>query len=414
MSLTSLENRLLRGAQKGDLPAVQAAIAAGADPSGSSNSRLRPLMVASGSGSVEVVNFLLQNGAEMEHQTWGDDDHRFLGMRATHWAVTSGKLDTLLVLLKAGAVYDAVNAQGETCLMNACMTDASPPTCVAMAKALLDAGADPLIEDREGQVALHHAAAQGNPNMIDLLLQAKGSSLSKKLLSHVSRWEHTPLQSALESNQVQAVAHLLSLGARATVDREGRGNLLRRAVVKNSEPIVRVLFEAGLESVGGAARVMPDSLASAAKAGRTRLLKLLLTVGRGDRTTGYWANYYVWGGPLLNVAAGYATVDCVGVLLAAGADERVPDDERQTAGDMIGDLLASGSKSASFRSDKAAIRRTLLRGPAYRARSWTWPPLAAGADDAVAFPSGHPEKVPLGVHIFRRRGEKLVVRLIGR
>ncbi|CAM9547155.1 unnamed protein product [Ectocarpus sp. 4 AP-2014] len=159
---------------------------------------------------------------------------------------------------------------------------------------------------------------------------------------------------------------------------------------------------------------MPDSLASAAKAGRTRLLKLLLTVGRGDRTAGYWANYYVWGGPLLNVAAGYATVDCVGVLLAAGADERVPDDERQTAGDVIGDLIVGGSKSASFRSDKAAIRRTLLRGPAYRARSWTWPPLAAAVDGAVAFPSGQPEKTPLRVHIFRRRGEKLAVRLVGR
>ncbi|CBN77842.1 conserved unknown protein [Ectocarpus siliculosus] len=110
-------------------------------------------------------------------------------MRATHWAVASGKSDTLLALLKAGAVYDAVNAQGETCLMNAYVTDASPPTCVAMAQALLDAVADPLIEDRQGQLALHHAADQGNPNMIDLLLQAKGSSLSKKMLSHSSMWD---------------------------------------------------------------------------------------------------------------------------------------------------------------------------------------------------------------------------------
>lgn len=160
--------------------------------------------------------------------------------------------------------------------------------------------------------------------------------------------------------------------------------------------------------------MMPDSLASAAKEGRTRLLKLLLTVGRGDRTTGYWANYNVWCGPLLNVTARYATVGCVGVLLAAGADERVPDDEGKTAGDMIGKLLVGGSKSASFRFDKAAISRTLLRGPAYRARSWTWPPVASLADGAVAFPCGQPRKTPLGVRIFRRRGEKLVLRLIGR
>lgn len=183
-------------------------------------------MVASTSGCVEVVNFLLQNGPEMEHQAWGGDDahDRYLGMRAAHFAAASGNLDSLLALLKAGAMYDAVTMQGITCLMNACMTDASPTTCVAMARALIDAGADPMIEDREGQLALHHAADQGNPNMISLLLQAKGSSLSKKMLSHVSRWGLTPLQTALENDQEQAVAHLLSLGARATVDREGRGN----------------------------------------------------------------------------------------------------------------------------------------------------------------------------------------------
>ncbi|CAN0549429.1 unnamed protein product [Ectocarpus sp. 12 AP-2014] len=144
-------------------------------------------------------------------------------MRAAHFATVSGNLDALRVLLKAGAIYDAITAQGSTCLMTACMTDAPPPTCVAMAQALLDAGADPLIEDRGGELALHHAEDQGNPNMIDVLLKAKGSSLSKKMLSHVSKWGHTPLQSALENDQEQAVAHLLSLGARATVDREGRG-----------------------------------------------------------------------------------------------------------------------------------------------------------------------------------------------
>ena len=63
----------------------------------------------------------------------------------------------------------ATRAGGATPLHRAAFT--GQERCVAM---LLDADADPLVVDADGESALHKASARGHPGVVRALLAAKG------------------------------------------------------------------------------------------------------------------------------------------------------------------------------------------------------------------------------------------------
>lgn len=75
-------------------------------------------------------------------------------------------------LIAGGAPLDHVNNLGWTALMEAVILGDGGPDHVATVKALLDAGADPEITDRNGASPLHHATARGYIDIADLLWQA--------------------------------------------------------------------------------------------------------------------------------------------------------------------------------------------------------------------------------------------------
>ena len=83
-----------------------------------------------------------------------------------------GELDTLQVLLKAGANADAADNDSDTALM--ILADLSrlkrPIEFTKKAiKALLDAGANPLKENKKGKSALSIAEKAGNAEVIKML-----------------------------------------------------------------------------------------------------------------------------------------------------------------------------------------------------------------------------------------------------
>jgi hypothetical protein len=92
---------------------------------------------ASEYGRDEVVDFLLDNGADLRA---GENT----ALPALHWAVVGGHLDTVKLLLKRGASLEAKNQYGGTALGQAhwCVANSDPAIDYAsIVKLLIDAGA---------------------------------------------------------------------------------------------------------------------------------------------------------------------------------------------------------------------------------------------------------------------------------
>jgi ankyrin repeat protein len=88
------------------------------------------------------------------------------GMTALHWAVRGDDLDTVQLLIKAGANVSAANRYGITPLSLAA-TNGNP----AIARALLKAGANPNAPGPDGETVLMTAARAGNADIVNALIE---------------------------------------------------------------------------------------------------------------------------------------------------------------------------------------------------------------------------------------------------
>jgi len=152
---------LLDAVKVGDHDAVAKLLREGADVNAAESDGTTPLMWAAYGGDAELVAALLKAGAQVS----AVNDY---GATALAEAAAAGDASIIAQLLKAGADANATNREGETALMLVARTGN-----IAAAKLLLEAGAD--VNSTEawgGQSALMWAAAQLQPDMIDLLLAA--------------------------------------------------------------------------------------------------------------------------------------------------------------------------------------------------------------------------------------------------
>jgi ankyrin repeat protein len=156
-----------------------------------------PLSYAAGSGHEAVVNLLLEKGAELDSK---DPDGRTPLSRAAG----SGHEAVVNLLLEKGAELDSKDENGQTPLSHAANRGQE-----AMVKVLLEKGAELDSEDQDGKTPLSWAAGSGEKAVVKLLVE-KGAELE-------SRDVHgrTPLSSTCECNRLlfrdryTAVAELL-------------------------------------------------------------------------------------------------------------------------------------------------------------------------------------------------------------
>ena len=118
-------------------------------------------------------------------------------------AVNIGDLESIAILLDAGADPNKRNADGTTSLTWA--------QDIRAAQQLIDAGARVEQENPEdGMTSLHIAAANGNEALIALLLHSAGG---KYFLDGFDSLERTPLACAVEAGHILAARTLLDAGA---------------------------------------------------------------------------------------------------------------------------------------------------------------------------------------------------------
>lgn len=322
---------LYSAAEYGGPTLVGALLEAGADPSALTEYGESAIDDAAASAEPEVIRLLVAAGAEVNNRSPAD------GSFPLHKAVAGdGAYLRVAALLEAGANPDVQDAKGDTPLQLAAsggdtaVVSLGTATFFAAAgtdivTACLEAGADPnpwpRMEYYTWPTLLHLAAVHaGDSTVISALVRA-GTDVHVR-----DRFGHTPLHDAAEFGTPAAVRALLRAGADPgarvrgfgpSFDSRGDRTPLHLAA-SNPNPDVAALLIAAGAHVNAPERRGGTPLHTAARNPNSEVAKVLLEAGAN-------ANARMFNGVTpLHLAAGNPNPEVPAVLLEAGADPNTP------------------------------------------------------------------------------------------
>ena len=170
----------------------------GADVNASTNSQCTPLMIATKCNHTDTVAFLIDQGANVNLQD--DDDYT-----ALHHAVEASNFDALRCLINGGANVNACAVSNWTPLMLACEFNN-----VKVVDCLLQHGAKVSLQDNRGETALCYAVNNGcaSPDILSSLIKY-GACINSSNFDN-----RTPLMMACYCGSVNKVNFLLQNGAK--------------------------------------------------------------------------------------------------------------------------------------------------------------------------------------------------------
>ena len=153
--------------ERGDMDAVEMALASGADPNAFDSDHYTPLQLAAGFGNVELVERLLASGADTDSR----DEN---GETALHLAAHVGHAAVCTILLDAGAPIEAASETGYTPLHMAAERGHA-----AIVRSLLSRGANVAATTTLGATPLHWAAYHDHPEAVAILLRHGASPAAR-------------------------------------------------------------------------------------------------------------------------------------------------------------------------------------------------------------------------------------------
>jgi uncharacterized protein len=157
-----------------------------------------------------------------------------------HDAASAGDRALLASLLRGGAAIDERDETGATPLIAAALAGNGK-----IIDQLLVAGADASIRDKSGLSVLHAAATGGDAEGVHLLLGEGPFAARVEINERENERGITPLIAAVEANEGDIVAYLVSLGAdKEIVDKDGH-TALTIAGKKAYDELVTILLTSG-------------------------------------------------------------------------------------------------------------------------------------------------------------------------
>lgn len=218
---------LLAASQGGFLDIVQLLIQRGADIGASDSFRETPLYIACENGHIEVVRLLLDKGADVHH-------HNQFGWTPVNTASDEGFSDIVLLLVERGADINVPNESGETPLYNSSWGGHSE-----VVRLLLEGGADIEVQSESGETPLSSACRRGHIEVVRLLLD-KGAEIH-----HQSQSGWTPVNDASEAGFFDIVQLLIERGADIEVQNESGETPLYLACQNGHVDVVHLLLDKG-------------------------------------------------------------------------------------------------------------------------------------------------------------------------
>ena len=220
---------LIAAVRKHDIASVKRILKSASERvNGQDNGGSAPLHHAAGFGTLETMKLLIEAGAEV-------DARNDRNSTPLHWAVSdTGKIR---LLLARGADINAKTERELTPLGLAAMQHFD----IAPLELLLEKGANPNIASINGQTSLMAAASAGNVEAMELLLGKKADPLA------VAGSGAVALMAAAASRNPEAVKLLLKHGAEANAKTKRNQTALFEAASRGAEDVVKLLLEQGAE-----------------------------------------------------------------------------------------------------------------------------------------------------------------------
>ena len=165
---------------------------------------LTPLHHAARCGHIELIEFLVDRGADLE----AANRHGHVPLSV---AVEENQIESVVCLLDRGAEPNARGGHYHGTVLHRAVLHRSLPIVVA----LLNAGADPNRKDANGKTPLHDAIGVGNQRLVAALLNSPRISLTLRSgKTKYSEKGETPLEYAInrkKANIVKALENHLNL-----------------------------------------------------------------------------------------------------------------------------------------------------------------------------------------------------------
>ena len=143
--------------------ALRALAAGGGDIDALENDRYDVITIAAVAGDALLVKLAVELGGNPKRMTSRYDGTALIA--SSH----RGHVDVVRALIDAGAALDHVNNLGWTALIEAVILGDGGARHVAIVKALVAAGADKTVADRNGVTPLRHAEQRGYREMVAIL-----------------------------------------------------------------------------------------------------------------------------------------------------------------------------------------------------------------------------------------------------
>ena len=201
---SEMDKALLKAVEDNRLDAVTDALRKGANVNAAPENARTPLMIASENGNIQLVQALLDSGADpnIESRKWG--------RTALKLAARKGHIDIVDLLLDKGVPIDYRGNNNEKIYLNgaSALSYAAAEGQGGMITHLIARGANPNLESFKGITPLFYAASEGKIDAVNALLNAG------VLLDQVSSSGLTPLMAAAQADgHWELAAYLLGAGA---------------------------------------------------------------------------------------------------------------------------------------------------------------------------------------------------------
>ncbi|OJJ38684.1 hypothetical protein ASPWEDRAFT_127398, partial [Aspergillus wentii DTO 134E9] len=265
-----------------------------------------PIQIASEQGHEDMVQMLLNNGADTHGR--GSTDTTALG-----FASSAGHQRIVEMLLEHGA---DVNLRSKT--SDSALQEALSWGHEQIVDILLTHGADVNIQSKDGTTALQEASASGHQEIVQKLL-AHGADIDIK-----GELYGTALHAASSGGHQHIVEILLAQGADVHIEGKLYGSAVQAASFGGNQQIVRLLLAHGARpNIENG--FFGSAIQAASFVGNPQIVQLLL--GQGANPNSESEDF----GPALQLASGNGHQQVVETLLSHGADVNLQRDGGYTA-----------------------------------------------------------------------------------
>lgn len=219
------------------------------------------LMIATRKGYLPLVQWLLKHGADVNAL----DDRR---RSALYFALKSGKSTLVQELLKWKPKLDVlVEWDGATLLQTALHEP-------AIVKLLLDADADPELPSSSGDTLINSAVLKPNPDVVKMLIEKKVN------IHHLDSSRRTPICTAVSHVRDASIVRLLADGGANLGETDDGGRSLLHLALDGPPEILKILLEFG-KSIDPNRRDSKNQtpLLAATNQANIECLKLLIRAG---------------------------------------------------------------------------------------------------------------------------------------